>query len=176
MIYFQRLSILVTKIFVNSSYPTPLSVRFGISWLTDSVSPSLPNFSWGEEGLYTGYISLGINFVQLVQNKQYTSWGPQVVIRSTFLSSLDFLARYNWLWPQTNYRIYIRGVILGYKVQVSINQFRFGLKVSSVGSVKSTSVTKAKMKLSGIIAVVLALFLVSTAVGMSDFVKQNLFL
>ena len=41
---------------------------------------------------------------------------------------------------------------------------------------KSTSVTKAKMKLSGITAVVLALFLFSTAVGMSDFVKQNLFL
>ena len=128
MIYFQRLSILLTKIFVNS-YPTQMSVRFGISWSTDSVSPSLPNFSWGEEGLYTGYISLGINFVQLVQNKQYTRWGPQVVIRSTFLSSLDFLAHYNWPWPQTNYRIYIRGVILGYKFQVSTNQFRFGLKV-----------------------------------------------
>ena len=66
--------------------------------------------------------------------------------------------------------------MLGYKFQVSINQFRFGLKVSSVSSVKSTSVTKAKMKLSGIIAVVLALFLFSTVVGMSDFVKQNLFL
>ena len=128
MIYFQRLSILLTKIFVNS-YPTQMSVRFGISWSTDSVSPSLPNFSWGEEGLYTGYISLGINFVQLVQNKQYTRWGPKVVFRSTFLSSLDFLTHYNWPWPQTNYRIYIRGVILGYKLQVSINQFRFGLKV-----------------------------------------------
>ena len=58
MIYFQRLSILLTKIFFNS-YPTPLSVRFSISWSTDSVSPSLPNFSWGEGGLYTGYISLG---------------------------------------------------------------------------------------------------------------------
>ena len=45
--------ILQNKIYI---YPTPQSVRFGISWLTDSVSPSLPNFSWGEEGLYTGYI------------------------------------------------------------------------------------------------------------------------
>ena len=70
----------------------------------------------------------------------------------------------------------LHSVILGYKFQVSINQFRFGLKVSSVGSVKSTSVTKGKMKLSGIIAVVVALFLFPTAVGMSDFVKQNLFL
>ena len=32
------------------------------------------------------------------------------------------------------------------------------------------------MKLSSIIAVILAVFLFSTAVGMSNFVKQNLFL
>ena len=64
----------------------------------------------------------------------------------------------------------LHSVILGYKFQVSINQLLFGSKVSSVGSVKSTSL------LSGIITVVLALFLFPTAVGMSDFVKQNLFL
>ena len=126
-------------------------------------------------GLYTGYISLGINFVQLVQNKQYARWGPQVVFRSTFLSSLDFLAHYKVTVTSDTLQN-LHSVILGYKFQVSINQSRFGLTVSSVGSVKSTSVTKAKMKLSGIIAVVLALFLFPTAVGMSDFVKENLFL
>ena len=40
---------------------------------------------------------------------------------------------------------------------------------------KSTSVmSRAKMKLSGIIAVILALFLFSTAVGMSVIVAKNL--
>ena len=54
-------------------------------------------------------------------------------------------------------------------------QFRFGLKVSSVGSVKSTSRSRGKMILSEMIAVILALFLFSTVVGMSVFVEQYLF-
>lgn len=93
--------------------------------------------------MYTGYISLGINFVQLVQNKQYARWGPQVVLRSTFLSSLDFLAHYKVAVTSDTLQN-LHSVILGYKFQVSINQFRFGSKVSSVGSVKSTSVTKGE--------------------------------
>ena len=55
------------------------------------------------------------------------------------------------------------------------NPFVFGLKVFSVGLVKSTSLSQGKMMLSEMIAVILALFVFSTAVGISAFVKQNLF-
>ena len=55
------------------------------------------------------------------------------------------------------------------------NPFVFGLKVLSVGLVKSTSLSQGKMMLSEMIAVILALFVFSTAVGISAFVKQNLF-
>ena len=55
------------------------------------------------------------------------------------------------------------------------NQFVFGLKVFSVGLVKSTSLSQGKMMLSDIIAVILSLFVFTTAVGISAFVEQNLF-
>ena len=55
------------------------------------------------------------------------------------------------------------------------NPFVFGLKVFSVGLVKSTSLSQGKMMLSEMITVILALFVFSTAVGISAFVKQNLF-
>lgn len=55
------------------------------------------------------------------------------------------------------------------------NQFGFALKVFSVASVKSTSLSQGKMMLSEMIALILAVFVFSTAVGISAFVKQNLF-